>query len=140
MICRVPDGFFRLMPHLRVFDLSRTHITKLAIEVGMLRNLRFLNLAYTNLTSLPIELEWLAKLAYLDLTCSFFLYAISHNVLSKLSSLNVLYMFRCVYGDWISEDSDDDDADAETVSWKQVGCVGGRLGDDEMRGGRVIGT
>ncbi|CAO2197329.1 unnamed protein product [Urochloa humidicola] len=95
---KICDGFFQLMPSLRVLDLSHTSISELPSGISSLVQLQYLDLYNTNIRSLPRELGSLATLRFLLLS-HMPLEMIPGGVICSLTMLQVLYM-DLSYGDW----------------------------------------
>ncbi|KAK9041415.1 hypothetical protein V6N11_016517 [Hibiscus sabdariffa] len=111
----VPANFFNAIQGLRVLEFGRTNFTVLPSSLvclktlrtlclrncdleeicilGDLRNLEILDLCGSSITVLPEEIGQLTKLKLLDLKYCRNLQVISPNVLSKLSSLEELYLY-----------------------------------------------
>ncbi|XP_058074773.1 probable disease resistance protein At5g63020 [Magnolia sinica] len=97
---KVHTDFFQFMPRLRVLDLSYNfNLKELPAAIGNLSELRYLNLSNMNITSLPKEIGNLVKLKHLDLEYTTSLQTIPQRVISRLSELRVLKLFRS-YSKW----------------------------------------
>lgn len=93
---RLSPTFFKLMPSLRVLDLSHTSITTLPFCTTLAR-LKYLNLSHTCIERLPEEFWVLKELTNLDLSVTKSLKETFDNC-SKLHKLRVLNLFRSNYG------------------------------------------
>ncbi|WOL06026.1 disease resistance protein RPS2 [Canna indica] len=98
-LSKIPGGFFRSMPCLKVLDLSRTSIKELPPEIGTLLQLQYIDLYETSIASLPKELGNLVKLRSLLLSSTPLLKTIPHGVIASLAELRVLCMYAS-YGSW----------------------------------------
>ncbi|KAJ9692577.1 hypothetical protein PVL29_011568 [Vitis rotundifolia] len=90
----IADSFFQFMPNLRVLDLSSNTMTELPQGISNLVSLHYLNLSRTNIKELPIELKNLGKLKFLLLAYMPQLSSIPEQLISSLSMLQVIDMFR----------------------------------------------
>ncbi|XP_031271461.1 probable disease resistance protein At4g27220 [Pistacia vera] len=110
---KIPEGFFKLMPKLRVLNLFRLHQSLLPLSIDLLTNLQTLCLDYskikdfaiigklkklkvlslrnTDIEELPLEMGQLIGLKFLDLSNCRQLEVIAPDVISKLSQLEELY-------------------------------------------------
>ncbi|KDP37119.1 hypothetical protein JCGZ_06175 [Jatropha curcas] len=91
----VGGDFFLFMSALKVLDLSNSDIEELPLSISKLVSLQYLNLSHTSIEQLPYELNMLSKLKYLNLEHIDLLRVIPRQVISSLSSLQILRMFRC---------------------------------------------
>ncbi|KAJ9189845.1 hypothetical protein P3X46_001097 [Hevea brasiliensis] len=91
----INGDFFQYMDALAVLDLSETRIEELPLGISRLISLQYLNLSNTWLRRLSFELKGLKKLKYLNLESNGHLKMIPGQVISNLSSLQVLRMLRC---------------------------------------------
>ncbi|XP_065868812.1 disease resistance protein RPS5-like [Euphorbia lathyris] len=90
---------------LTVLDLSHSGIEDVPREISTLVSLQYLNLSHTWINRLPVELKQLAKLKCLNLEYDDQLRVIPSQLISSLSSLQVLKMFRCGYSVEALEDN-----------------------------------
>ena len=89
----ISPGFFSTMHSLKYLDLSRTCITSLPQEIGMLGELQYLNLSFSSIISLPSTLGNLNKLKYLYCYKASNLKDIPHDLIARLTELNVLDLY-----------------------------------------------
>ncbi|XP_044479714.1 probable disease resistance protein At4g27220 [Mangifera indica] len=114
---KIPEGFFTVMPKLRVLNLVRLQQTSLPSSIHHLKNLQTLCLDKSNIEGVPIigklnklkvlslrnsyikefptEMGQLTQLRLLDLSNCRNLKVIAPNVISKLSNLEELYLKEC---------------------------------------------
>ncbi|KAI9160636.1 hypothetical protein LWI28_010188 [Acer negundo] len=98
------SGFFGQMIHLKVLNLSQNDdLTELPVGISELVELQHLDLSYTGIVELPEELKALTNLKCLNLEYTDSLRKIPRHVISNLSMLQVLRMYRC--GSIVSKDS-----------------------------------
>ncbi|TXG68572.1 hypothetical protein EZV62_003507 [Acer yangbiense] len=98
------SGFFGHMIHLKVLNLSRNHnLTELPVGISELVELQHLDLSFTGILELPKELKALTNLKCLNLEHTDSLRKFPRHVISNLSMLQVLRMYRC--GSFESKDS-----------------------------------
>ncbi|XVF56907.1 hypothetical protein PTKIN_Ptkin06aG0158400 [Pterospermum kingtungense] len=117
---KFPDNFFEGLQKLRVLDFSQMHFSSLPPSlstlndvhtlclsgcflediaiIGELKNLEILNLQGSDVAVLPGEIGHLTKLKVLDLSGCYCLEVIPPNVLSSLSRLQELYLYRSFDG------------------------------------------
>ncbi|KAH0470254.1 hypothetical protein IEQ34_001812 [Dendrobium chrysotoxum] len=62
------DERLRRLSHLRVLDISWTHIQVIPDSIGNLMHLRYLNLNYTDITTIPESIGQLTNLQFLDIS------------------------------------------------------------------------
>uniref|UniRef100_A0A1D1YHR9 Putative disease resistance protein At5g63020 n=1 Tax=Anthurium amnicola TaxID=1678845 RepID=A0A1D1YHR9_9ARAE len=96
-LSHIPQGFLKLMPILRVLDLSSTGLIILPDEIGLLGELRYLNLRGTPITYLPKGLANLANLRLLDLDDTKDLSHIPLEVIPTLTGLQALGLYGSRY-------------------------------------------
>ncbi|XVF56893.1 hypothetical protein PTKIN_Ptkin06aG0157200 [Pterospermum kingtungense] len=118
---KFPDNFFEGLQKLRVLDFSQMHFSSLPPSlstlndihtlclsgcflkdiaiIGELKNLEILNLQGSDVAVLPGEIGQLTKLKVLDLSGCYRLEVIPPNVLSSLSRLQELYLYRS-FDEW----------------------------------------
>ncbi|XP_065849271.1 disease resistance protein RFL1-like isoform X2 [Euphorbia lathyris] len=97
-ILRDKEGkFYEFINVLTVLDLSYSVIEEVLLEISKLVSLQCLNLSHTWIDRLPIELKLLTKLKCLNLEYDDQLRVIPWELISCLSSLQVLKIFRCGY-------------------------------------------
>ncbi|XP_010433556.1 PREDICTED: disease resistance protein RPS2 isoform X2 [Camelina sativa] len=96
---KIPTGFFRHMPFLRVLDLSFTSITEIPLSIKYLVELYHLSMSGTKISVLPQELGNLRKLKHLDLQRTQFLQTIPRDSICWLSKLEVLNLYYS-YAGW----------------------------------------
>ncbi|CAK9176657.1 unnamed protein product [Ilex paraguariensis] len=96
----ISSGFFQFMHALKVLDLSHNFaLVSLPLEICKLISLQYLNLSWTKIRHLPDEFQNLVRLKCLVLEYATNLDPISLHVISSLSSLQMLKMFRSVVFD-----------------------------------------
>nr|CAD1839376.1 unnamed protein product [Ananas comosus var. bracteatus] len=93
----ISPGFFRTMRALTFLDLSWTCIRELPREIGSLVKLQYLSLRNSDIVSLPLELGFLTELRFLNLSYTDHLKTIPRGVISKLSMLQFLNLFKSKY-------------------------------------------
>ncbi|CAK9146167.1 unnamed protein product [Ilex paraguariensis] len=92
---KITSGFFEFMPALKVLDLSgNKYLADFPSEICKLISLQYLNLSGTDIRQLPVDLQNLVRLRYLNLKNTKRLNPIPPQLLSRLSSLQVLKMFN----------------------------------------------
>ncbi|XVF56902.1 hypothetical protein PTKIN_Ptkin06aG0158100 [Pterospermum kingtungense] len=118
---KFPDNFFEGLQKLRVLDFSQMHFSSLPPSlstlndihtlclsgcflkditiIGELKNLEIINLRKSDVAVLPAKIGQLTKLKLLDLSDCYYLEVISPNVLSSLSRLEELYLYRS-FDEW----------------------------------------
>ncbi|KAF6169697.1 hypothetical protein GIB67_004089 [Kingdonia uniflora] len=135
----IPDGFFEGMKCLATLDLSDTGISSLPQSlsslknclrslylgncwrledispIGNLKTLEILGIQRTGISRLPEEISGLRNLKMLNLSDNKYLKCIPPNVISSLSSLEELYIYRS-FGGWEIEGSGDNASLAEVAS------------------------
>ncbi|KAH7661453.1 P-loop containing nucleoside triphosphate hydrolase protein [Dioscorea alata] len=92
-LCHISSSFFVTMHWLKYLDLSRTCVTSLPEEIGMLQELQYLNLSFSSLISLPWALGDLNKLKYLYCFKAKKLQFIPVDLIARLKNLNVLDLY-----------------------------------------------
>ncbi|XP_039139711.1 disease resistance protein RPS2-like [Dioscorea cayenensis subsp. rotundata] len=92
-LCHISSSFFVTMHWLKYLDLSRTCVTFLPEEIGMLHELQYLNLSFSSLISLPSTLGDLNKLKYLYCVGAKELKDIPQDLIARLKNLNVLDLY-----------------------------------------------
>ncbi|KAH7661454.1 P-loop containing nucleoside triphosphate hydrolase protein [Dioscorea alata] len=92
-LCHISSSFFVTMHSLKYLDLSRTCVTSLPEEIGMLHELQYLNLSFSSLISLPRTLGDLNKLKYLYCGEAKKLKRIPGDLIARLKNLNVLDLY-----------------------------------------------
>ncbi|KAG4196756.1 hypothetical protein ERO13_A06G191900v2 [Gossypium hirsutum] len=91
----ISDGFFQLIPHLTVLDLSGNFgLQALPEGISQLVSLECLDLSNTAIGDLPIELKALTKLKMLDLSYMGNLRKIPQHLISSFSKLQIFIMWR----------------------------------------------
>ncbi|EOY25814.1 Cc-nbs-lrr resistance protein, putative [Theobroma cacao] len=91
----ISDGFFKLMPNLRVLNLAGNRgLRQLPEGISELVSLECLNLSRTGLRELSIKLKSLTKLRYLDLRYTDDLRRIPGKLISSFPKLQIFRMFR----------------------------------------------
>ncbi|XP_052300763.1 probable disease resistance protein At5g63020 isoform X10 [Citrus sinensis] len=96
----IADGFFQLMPSLKVLKMSNCGQRRLKLPVGMSvlgSSLELLDISCTGITELPEELKKLVNLKCLNLRWTGALIRIPRQLISKFSRLRVLRMFAIGY-------------------------------------------
>ncbi|KDO37588.1 hypothetical protein CISIN_1g045968mg [Citrus sinensis] len=96
----IADGFFQLMPSLKVLKMSNCGQGRLKLPVGMSvlgSSLELLDISCTGITELPEELKKLVNLKCLNLRWTGALIRIPRQLISKFSRLRVLRMFAIGY-------------------------------------------
>ncbi|KDP37117.1 hypothetical protein JCGZ_06173 [Jatropha curcas] len=117
LLCRnfhlrdITSNFFQFMDALTILDLSNSSIQELPSGIARLPSLNYLNLGRTSIRKLPCELKMLKKLKYLNLEHNVFLDMIPRQVISSLSSLQVLKMIHCGFFYEVTEDNILSDSD-----------------------------
>ncbi|TYH68227.1 hypothetical protein ES332_D06G243600v1 [Gossypium tomentosum] len=102
----ISDGFFQLMPHLTVLDLSRNLRLRVLPEgISQLVCLECLDLSYTGISELPVGLKSLRKLKMLDLSYMHNLRKIPQHLISSFSQLQIFRMWWSGCGDYPNEDN-----------------------------------
>ncbi|KAH7661452.1 P-loop containing nucleoside triphosphate hydrolase protein [Dioscorea alata] len=106
----ISPSFFTTMHFLKYLDLSKTCITTLPEEIGMLKELQYLNLSFSSIISLPSTLGYLNQLKYLYCGKASNLKNIPQDLIARLTKLNVLdlystgiYFFKGAYLDDIKK-------------------------------------
>ncbi|WRX27211.1 Leucine-rich repeat - like 10 [Theobroma cacao] len=91
----ISDGFFKLMPNLRVLNLAGNRgLRQLPEGISELVSLECLNLSRTGLRELSIKLKSLTKLRYLDLRYTDDLRRIPGKLITSFPKLQIFRMFR----------------------------------------------
>ncbi|EOY25816.1 Cc-nbs-lrr resistance protein, putative [Theobroma cacao] len=89
----ISEGFFKLMPNLRVLNLSdNTDLRELPEGISELVSLEYLNLSGTGIEELPVKLKSLTKFKCLDLSSTENLKRIPQQLISSFSILQVYRM------------------------------------------------
>ncbi|KAG4143492.1 hypothetical protein ERO13_D06G191400v2 [Gossypium hirsutum] len=102
----ISDGFFQLMPHLTVLDLSRNLRLRVLPEgISQLVCLQCLDLSYTGISELPVGLKSLRKLKMLDLSYMHNLRKIPQHLISSFSQLQIFRMWWSGCGDYPNEEN-----------------------------------
>ncbi|KAB2026552.1 hypothetical protein ES319_D06G227300v1 [Gossypium barbadense] len=102
----ISDGFFQLMPHLTVLDLSRNLRLRVLPEgISQLVCLQCLDLSYTGISELRMGLKSLTKLKMLDLSYMHNLRKIPQHLISRFSRLQIFRMWWSGCGDYPNEDN-----------------------------------
>ena len=91
----INTGFFQFMPNLRVLSLSDTKIDVLPSDIFNLVSLQYLDLSGTEIKKLPVEMRNLVKLKSLKLFRTFKLCSIPGGLISSLSMLQMVNIYRC---------------------------------------------
>ncbi|KAL6312520.1 hypothetical protein AAG906_014699 [Vitis piasezkii] len=87
--------FFRFMPNLRVLSLNGTNITDLPPDISNLVSLQYLDLSSTRILRFPVGMKNLVKLKRLELAYTFELSSIPRGLISSLSMLQTINLYRC---------------------------------------------
>ncbi|WCJ40588.1 Disease resistance protein (CC-NBS-LRR class) family [Euphorbia peplus] len=101
---QVIDTFYQFIDSVTVLDLSNSGVEEIPREISKLVSLEYLNLSHTWIHHLPIEMQMLLKLRCLNVEHDEQLRVIPKQLISELSSLKVLKMFRCGYS--VEEEED----------------------------------
>ncbi|MBA0778657.1 hypothetical protein Gotri_006504, partial [Gossypium trilobum] len=102
----ISDGFFQLMPHLTVLDLSRNLRLRVLPEgISQLVCLECLDLSFTGISELPVGLKSSTKLKMLDLSYMQNLRKIPQHLISSFSQLQIFRMWWSGCGDYPNEDN-----------------------------------
>ncbi|XP_065850677.1 probable disease resistance protein At5g63020 isoform X2 [Euphorbia lathyris] len=101
----IKGEFSQFMEALTVLDLSNSGVEEVPREISELVSLQYLNLSRTWIEQLPIELMMLGKLKCLNLEYDDQLRVIPKQLISNLTSLQVLKMFRCGFSVEEQEDN-----------------------------------
>ena len=91
----ISNGFFQFMPNLRVLSLNGTNITDLPPDISNLVSLQYLDLSSTRILRFPVGMKNLVKLKRLELACTFELSSIPRGLISSLSMLQTINLYRC---------------------------------------------
>ena len=91
----ISNGFFQFMPNLRVLSLNGTNITDLPPDISNLVSLQYLDLSSTRILRFPVGMKNLVKLKRLGLACTFELSSIPRGLISSLSMLQTINLYRC---------------------------------------------
>ncbi|KAL4201140.1 hypothetical protein AMTRI_Chr02g214670 [Amborella trichopoda] len=122
-LVNIPDGFFECMVALKVVDLSLTSIRSLPCEglvdippLGQLRQLQVLKLSDTAIKRLPQRLEELENLKHLDLSGTRYLQIVEGGVISRLTCLEEIDLYKSGYWYWKVEGEEG----SENASWEEL--------------------
>ncbi|XP_064942264.1 putative disease resistance protein RGA4 [Musa acuminata AAA Group] len=87
----IEDNVLRMLPHLRVLDLSYTSIKTLPDCIGDLLQLRYINLDWTNIYEIPESIGRLANLQTLNLYNCKYLHRLPKSI-TRLHNLRCLHI------------------------------------------------
>ncbi|XP_034696378.1 probable disease resistance protein At5g63020 [Vitis riparia] len=91
----ISDAFFQFMPNLRVLSLNGTNIIELPSDISNSVSLQYLDLSWTRILRFPVGMKNLVKLKRLELACTDELSSIPRGLISSLSMLQTINLYRC---------------------------------------------